>query len=179
MNANSYNKTGTNNRVLVLTERFARANLRFALAITCSVGFSAAVSNAEEPAAANLDCWLSTLSQHASQSMANADVAGVHAQIAKVADSDKTLIRGRFDAQDRVLVHVLLDGGSSIDEVAAKIGSLQGQVLDRNANFRHGILAAYVPTDQLKNASVIKGVRVLTMEAPPIARGKFSSQSSA
>jgi len=179
MNANSYNKTGTNNRVLVLTERFARANLRFALAITCSVGFSAAISNAQEPAAANLDCWLSTLSQHASQSMANADIAGVHAQIAKVAVSDKTLIRGRFDAQDRVLVHVLLDGGSSIDEVAAKIGSLQGQVLDRNANFRHGILAAYVPTDQLKNASVIKGVRVLTMEAPPIARGKFSSQSSA
>jgi subtilase family protein len=179
MNANSYNKTGINNGVFVLTARFARANLRFALALTCSVGFSAAVSSAEEPAAANLDCWLSTLSQHASLSMPNADVAGVHGQIAKVADSDKALIRGRFDDQDRVLVHVMLDGQSSVDEVAAQIESLQGQVLDRNANFRHGILAAYVPTDELKNASVIKGVRALTMEAPPIARGKFSSQSRA
>src|ERR1700739_2043778 len=111
--------------------------------------------------------------------MANADLAGVHGQIAKVADSDKALIRGRFDAQDRVLVHVMLDGQSSVDEVAAQIQSLQGHVLDRNANFRHGILAAYVPTDELKNASVIKGVRALTMEAPPVFRGKFSSQSRA
>jgi hypothetical protein len=98
-------------------------------------------------------------------------------QIAKVTDSDKALIRGRFDAQDRVLIHVMLNGQSSIDEVAAQIESLQGRVLDRNPNFRHGILAAYVPTDELKNASTIKGVRALTMEARPIARGKFSSQS--
>jgi hypothetical protein len=109
--------------------------------------------------------------------MPNADIAGVHGQIAKVNDADKATIRGRFDAQDRVLVHVMLDGKSSIDEVAAQLGALQGQVLDRNPNFHHGIFAAYVPTDELKNASAIKGVRALTMEAPPIARGKFSSQS--
>ena len=176
MNANSC-KIRITNGALVLTERFARANLRFALVFTCCLGFSALVSSAEEPAATNLDCWLSALAQHASLSMPNADISGVHAQIAKVNDADKALIRGRFDAQDRVLVHVMLDGQSSVDEVAAQIQSLQGQVLDRNANFRHGILAAYVPTDELKNASVIKGVRALTMEAPPIARGKFSSQS--
>jgi hypothetical protein len=140
---------------------------------------SAAVSGAEEPAAANLDCWLLTLSQHASLSMPNADVAGVHGQIAKINDADKATIRGRFDAQDRVLVHVMLDGQSSIDEVAAQIQSLQGQVLDRLSSFHHGIFTAYVPTDELKNASAIKGVRALTMEAPPIARGKFSSQSRA
>ena len=111
--------------------------------------------------------------------MPNADVAGSHGQIAKVADADKALIRGRFDAQDRVLVHVMLDGRSSIAEVAAKIESLQGKVLDRIPSFHHGIFAAYIPTDELKNASTIKGVRALTMEAPPIARGTFSSQSSA
>jgi len=111
--------------------------------------------------------------------MPNADVAGAHGQIAKVTDADKATIRGRFDAQDRVLVHVMLDGQRSIDEVAAQIESLQGQVLDRNANFHHGIFAAYVPTDELKDASTITGVRALTMEAPPIARGKFSSQSRA
>src|SRR6201993_4780544 len=151
MNANSCNKTGITNGALVPTERFARANSRFVLALACSLGLSAAVSSAEEPVAANLDCWLLTLSQHASLSMPNADVAGVHGQIAKVNDADKATIRGRFDAQDRVLVHVMLDGQSSIDEVAAQIQSFQGHVLDRNANFRHGILAAYVPTDELKN----------------------------
>ena len=177
MNDNSYDKAGTANGVLVLTERFARANLRFALALACCLGFSALVSSAEESGTSNLDCWLLTLSQHAGLSMPNADAAGVHGQIAKVSAADKAIIRGRFDAQDRVLVHVLLNGQTSIDDVAAQIESLQGQVLDRDPNFHHGIFAAYVPTDELKNASTIKGVRALTMEAPPIARRKFSSQS--
>ena len=178
MNDKSYDKAGIANGVFVLTERFARANLRFALALACCLGFSALVSGAEESGTSNLDCWLLTLSQHASLSMPNADAAGVHGQIAKVNDADKAIIRGRFDAQDRVLVHVMLNGLTSIDEVAAQIESLQGQVLDRNPNYRHGILAAYVPTDELKNASTITGVRALTMESPPIVRaGKFSSQS--
>jgi hypothetical protein len=149
------------------------------LASTCYLGTALQASCEEPAAAANLDCWLLTLAQHASLSVPNADVAGAHGQIAKVSDADKALIRGRFDNRDRVLVHVMLDGRSSIDEVAAQIESLQGKVLDRLPNFHHGILAAYVPTDELKNASTIAGVRALTMEAPPIARGKFSSQSSA
>jgi hypothetical protein len=153
--------------------------LWLSLAVTCYLGTALRASCQQPAAAANLDCWLSTLAEHASVSVPDADVAGAHAQIAKVADADKALIRGRFDAQDRVLVHVMLDGQSSVDGVAAKIESLQGKVLDRLPSFHHGILAAYLPTDQLKNASTITGVRALTMEAPPIARGKFSSQSSA
>jgi Subtilase family len=147
------------------------------LGATCYLGTALRASCEQPVAASNLDCWLSTLAEHASLSMPNADASGVHGQIAKVTDADKASIRGRFDAQDRVLVHVMLNGQSSIDEVAAQIESLQGQVLDRNPNYRHGILAAYVPTDELKNASTIAGVRALTMESPPIARGKFSSQS--
>lgn len=161
----------------LITTSSAKLLLSLGLAATCYLGTTLRASCGEPAAEANLDCWLLTLSQHASLAMPNADVAGAHGQIAKVADSDKALIRGRFDAQDRVLVHVMLDGQSSIDEVAAQIGSLQGQVLERNPNFRHGVFAAYVPTDQLKNASTIRGVRALIMEAPPIARGKFSSQS--
>jgi hypothetical protein len=163
----------------LLTTPPAKLLLCLGLAATCYLGTALRASCEQPAAAANLDCWLLTLAQHASLSMPNADLAGVHGQIAKVTDADKAIIRGRFDAQDRVLVHVMLDGQSSIDEVAAQIGSLQGQVLDRNPNFHHGIFAAYVPTDELKNASAIKGIRVLTMEAPPIARGKFSSQSRA
>ena len=136
MNDKSYDKAGTANGVLVLSERFARANLRFALALACCLGFSALVSSAEESGASNLDCWLLTLSQHASLSMPNADAAaGVHGQIAKVSAADKAIIRGRFDAQDHVLVHVLLNGQTSIDDIAAQIESLQGPVCNSGPKF--------------------------------------------
>ncbi len=163
-------------RHLLITSS-AKSLLCLGVAGTCYLGTALRASCDQAAAAANLDCWLLTLAQHASLSMPNADVPGAHGQIARVTDADKASIRGRFDAQDRVLVHVMLNGQTSIDDIAAQIEFLQGQALDRDPNFHHGIFAAYVPTDELKNASTIKGVRALTMEAPPIARRKFSSQS--
>lgn len=130
-----------------------------------------------EPAQ-NLDSGLLTLSEHAKLSLPEASASGLHSQIARVSDADKELVSGRFDDQDRVLVHVLLDGRSSLDQVAQQVESLQGMILDRNATYRHGILAAYVPTDQLDNAAGILGVRALTMEHEPVKRvGPYSSQS--
>src|ERR1700740_3362168 len=129
-----------------------------------------------EPAQ-NLDSALSLLSQRANPSMLEAGPTGAHSQIATVSDADKELIGGRFDDQDRVLVHVLLDGRSSLDQVAQQVESLQGVVLGRSATYRHGILAAYLPTDQLDNAASILGVRALTMEHEPVKRaGNYSSQ---
>ena len=128
--------------------------------------------------AQNLDVGLSALSEHAKSFMPEASAPGMHSQIAKVSDSDKGLTPGRFDEQDRVLVHVLLDGQSSIEDVERQIDSLKGAVLDRSSTYRHGILAAYVPTDQLENAAGVSGVRALVMEHNPVKRaGKFSSQS--
>jgi hypothetical protein len=128
--------------------------------------------------AQNLDVGLSTLSQHVKSLMPEASAPGIHSQIAKISSTDKDLIPGRFDEQDRVLVHVLLDGQKSIDEVGRQIDSLKGAVLDRNSTYRHGILAAYVPTDQLENIAGVFGVRALVMEHQPVKRaGKFSSQS--
>jgi hypothetical protein len=130
-----------------------------------------------EPAQ-NLDSGLLMLSEHAKLSMPEAGATGVHSQIAKVSDTDKESLRGRFDDQDRVLVHVLLDGRNSLDQVAQQVESLQGVILGRSATYRHGILAAYVPTDQLDNAASIPGVRALTMEHEPVKRAsKYSSQS--
>ena len=150
--------------------------------LTCCAIISAcflfvSVAFCAEPAQ-NLDSALSLLSQRANPSMLEAGATGAHSQIATVSDADKELIGGRFDDQDRVLVHVLLDGRSSLDKVAQQVESLQGVVLGRSAIYRHGILAAYLPTDQLDNAARIVGVRALTMENEPVERaGKYSSQS--
>jgi hypothetical protein len=79
-----------------------------------------------------------------------------------------------------VLVHVHLDGRAALDDVAAQVQSLQGRVLDRAENYRHGILAAYVSTDQLENIAKVVGVRALTMEHRPEVRvGKYTSQGCA
>jgi hypothetical protein len=146
-----------------------------AIVSVCLLLVSAAFS--AEPAQ-NLDSGLLILSEHARLSMPEAGATGIHSQIARVSDTDKELIPGRFDDQDRVLVHVLLDGRSSLDQVAQQVESLRGVILDRSATYRHGILAAYVPTDQLDNIANILGVRALTMEQEPVKRAaKYSSQS--
>ncbi len=145
------------------------------IAVICSFGSTAAFG--AEPVE-NLDSGLSILSAHAGLLMPEADAPGSHSQIAKVSSQDKDLISGRFDEQDRVLVHVLLDGRTALEQVAPQIESLRGRVLDRNTSYRHGILAAYLPTDQLENIAGIVGVRALTIEREPVKRtGKFSSQS--
>jgi hypothetical protein len=144
-----------------------------------SAGFLCAATAFSAEPEKNLDSGLSILSEQAKLSMPEAGASGVHSQIATVSDTDKEVISGRFDDQDRVLVHVLLDGRSSLDLVAQQVASLQGVVLDLNSGYRHGILTAYVPTDQLDNVASILGVRALTMEHEPVKRsGRFSSQSA-
>jgi hypothetical protein len=129
--------------------------------------------------AENLDSGLSILSEHASSLIPDAGAQGVHSQIAPVNSAEKAIVDGRFDDQGRVLVHVLLNGQNSVDQIAAQVEALQGLVLGTEATYRQGIIAAYLPTDQLNNVANLPGVRALTMEHPPVARvvGKYSSQS--
>jgi hypothetical protein len=128
----------------------------------------------------NIDAPLQKLALHAMQTIPEAQVPGVHGQIAKVSVSDKAQIPGRWDANDRVLVHIHLNGEAALADVAKAVDSLQGQVLDLSQTYRHGIIAAYVPTDQLANIAKGIGVRALTMEGRPEVRvGKYTSQSCA
>jgi Subtilase family len=152
---------------------------RLCIPVACCLGITVGVSRAEQAAAPNLDSRLLGLAQHAKLSVPDAGVAGPHSQIAKVSATDKLLIHGRFDDLDRVLVHVMLNGQDSLDNVAGRLESLQGHVLDRNSTYRHGVISAYLPTDQLENAAATLGVRSMTMEYPPEVRkiGKYSSQA--
>jgi Subtilase family len=162
-----------------LPQRLAKAKLGLALVLTYGLGFSASLAKADQAGEINLDSRLLTLSQHAKSAVSDAGVAGAHSQIAKVSATDKTLIHGRFDEVDRVLVHVMLNGQDTVDNVASQLESLQGHVLDRSYTYRHGIIAAYLPTDELENAAAISGIRALTMEYQPEVRkiGKYSSQA--
>jgi hypothetical protein len=128
----------------------------------------------------NMDSDLQRLALHARQTVPEAQFTGVHSEIARVTAADKAQISGRWDANDRVLVHVHLNGQATLDEVTAQVQSMQGRVLDRAENYRHGILAAYLPTDQLENVAKGLGVRALTMEHRPDLRvGKYTSQGCA
>ena len=159
--------------------RLQKVGLRRGVFSACCLGI-AGVAVGAEPVDSNLDSALFTLAQHAKLSMPDATAAGRHGQIATVSIADKEQIPARFDDQDRVLVQVLLDGQNSLDDIANQIESLQGSVLDRNSTYRHGILAAYLPTDQLENLSALPGVRALTMEQKPALRvGTYTSQSCA
>jgi hypothetical protein len=128
----------------------------------------------------NIDSSLQKLALYATQSMPETAVPGVHSQIAKVNVADKTQIFSRWDAKDRVLVHIHLDGKMPLDKAAKAVQALNGQVLDTLATYRHGVIAAYVPTDQLGNIARTVGVRALTMEQRPQVRvGKYTSQGCA
>ena len=104
---------------------------------------------------------------------------GAHARISTVTTSDKKLIPARFDSSDRVLVHFVLDGKAPLQQVSAAVTALNGKILGVNASYRHGIFAAYLPTDEIYNGSQIPGVRAVTAEVPPQSHvGSYTSQGT-
>ena len=85
----------------------------------------------------------------------------------------------RFDSQQRVLIHIYLDGSESLSAVEAALGAYSVQVLDRNSTYRHGIIAAYAPLSQIANLAKQAGIRALTMEHRPEARvGSVTSEGT-
>src|SRR5580704_10811930 len=89
--------------------------------------------------APNIDWSLQKLTMLARQMMPEAQVAGIHSQIAKVSAADKARTPGRWDSNDRILVHVHLDGQATLDAVAAEVAAMKGNVVSRADNYRHGI----------------------------------------
>ena len=152
-----------------------------AFLLTCSINVlgSTAAFCAASPDLTKVDSHLQKLYSHSLLTAADASLPGVHAQISAVTSSDKQFTPARFDSSDRVLVHVILDGKAPIAQVTAAVTALKGQVLGTNTSYRHGIFAAYLPTDQIYNGSQIPGVRALTAEPRPQTHvGTYTSQGA-
>jgi len=85
----------------------------------------------------------------------------------------------RFDEQGRVLVHVHLDGSQSMQAIERTLTSQNAKVLDKIERYRHGIVAVYLPIEQVETLARTAGVSHLTAEHPPKAWvGKVTSQGT-
>jgi hypothetical protein len=86
---------------------------------------------------------------------------------------------GRFDESGRVLTHVNLDGTQPIDSVEKSLTSLNANVVAKNSGYRSGVIAAYLPKEQIPTIAKLSGVRALTTEHAPHHRvGSVTSQGS-
>src|ERR1700738_1145836 len=100
-----------------------------------------------------------------------------------VAPSQSEKIRlnspGRFDESGRVLVHVNLDGTQPLESVEQALTASGAKVVAKNSSYRHGVVAAYLPKEQIGNIAKLSGVRALTTEHEPRTHvGKVTSQGS-
>ncbi|MBV8140863.1 MAG: hypothetical protein JOZ60_02320, partial [Verrucomicrobia bacterium] len=89
----------------------------------------------------------------------------------------KTL--ARFDDQGRVLVHLHLDGNQPMAAMERVLASLHAKAVGELLNYRHGIVAAYLPVEQIATLAGTAGISHLTAEHPPKAWvGKVTSQGT-
>jgi hypothetical protein len=85
----------------------------------------------------------------------------------------------RFDSQERVLIHIHLNGNQSLSAVEAVLSAYGVTVLDHNATYRHGIIAAYAPLNKIPLLAKQAGIRALTMEHRPETRvGSVTSEGT-
>jgi hypothetical protein len=140
-------------------------------------------SGADPLPVANIDSGLQHLVDYAHNfPQANSQsAASSKAVAASVAQPDGIKLQGlaRFDEQGRVLVHVHLDGNQSMEAVEGVLTSLNAKVLDKIQSYRHGIVAAYLPIEQIETLARTAGISHLTAEHLPKAWvGKVTSQGT-
>jgi hypothetical protein len=147
------------------------------------VGLSSISFGADPTTVANIDSALQHVIDYAHNlaQQNNPMAAGPKSLPAPVVQPDGIRLQSlaRFDEQGRVLVHVHLDGNQSMDATKRALASLHAQVLDDIASYRHGIIAAYLPIEQIETLARTAGVSHLTAEHPPKAWvGKVTSQGT-
>ena len=166
-------------------------SFRRAWLVAATAGLAAAVVLAATPAyclgaessqIANIDSALQHLVDQNAEG-ATPNNASIQAQNVVPAFNGRMLIHlgggPRFDAQNRVLVHVYLDGSQSIGSVKAALGAFGIGALDENSTYRKGIIAAYMPVTQIPNVAKLAGVRALTMEhRPGVSVGSVTSEGT-
>lgn len=73
----------------------------------------------------------------------------------------------RFDAQDRILVRVYLDGSQPLSVVERSLVTRGGNVVSRLPSYRNGVIAVHLPSTQLRAVSSLPGVQSIASEWKP------------
>jgi hypothetical protein len=173
---------------------FARKPIRYILSPTVlSLGWLFSVAlflssistsfGADPVTVANIDSGLQHLVEYA-HNLAQQNspaAAGMKSLATSVTQPDEIRLQtlARFDEQGRALVHVHLDGNQSMEAMERVLTSLHANVLDKIESYRHGIVAAYLPIEQIETLAMTAGVSHLTAEHPPKAWvGQVTSQGT-
>ena len=138
---------------------------------------------AEPLPVANIDSGLQHLVDYVhnfprANGQSSASSKGLAASVAQP-DGIRLQTLARFDEEGRALVHVHLDGNQSMEAIERVLTSLNAKVLDKIESYRHGIVAAYLPVEQIETLARTAGISHLTAEHPPKAWvGKVTSQGT-
>jgi hypothetical protein len=116
----------------------------------------------------NLDCHLQYLIAHAK---ANNQKNG------KIQALAANKSRARFDAQDRVLVRISLDGKRDLKTITDLVETCRGRSQGSTSSWGHGVVSAFLPIDQLESIAKMPGVGFIVMEYPP-ARHRVDKTSA-
>jgi hypothetical protein len=84
------------------------------------------------------------------------------------------------DQQSRVLVNVWLDGNRPLGAVHQSLAGLGAKVAAELAQYRKGVISAYLPVERAIDAARLSGVRSITLEhKPELRRGRATTQGLA
>jgi hypothetical protein len=114
-----------------------------------SITFGADLTNV-----ANIDSSLQHLVEygHNLEPQKSTAIAVPNSVADSITRSDQIRLRteARFDEQGRALVHVHLDGNQPMEAIERVLTSLDAKVLNKAANYRHGVIAAYLPIGHIE-----------------------------
>lgn len=151
-------------------------------AVALAIGMCA-VSQAQSAAEKNIDIRLQHLLQATEARGVLPDAA--HSRLAYNAVSHGyVLTTGKrnllVDAQNRVMVRLVLNGPESATDVGKQIGALGGKTVATDQQVHPGLISAYLPIGQIRSSASTSGVRAVMLEgAPQLRVGAVTSQGVA
>jgi hypothetical protein len=132
--------------------------------------FLSSISSSASPnglPVSNIDSHLQRLAERVKNTAAPQTNLAPHGLATPATQVDVREFPGRFDSTGRVLVHIHLDGTQTMEAVERSLASFRISVLDKNASYRNGLMAAYLTPEEVETVARLAGIRAITMEGKP------------